>query len=112
MIDQTELVHLNKGRAKPKGRRPPSKASGLAHLSIIETEVVIVEPPEAEKKETQTPSKQEKESPKTSPKPRPKSMQYEIFKFLLFFATNFKNVPEKMALHAGGSIWISYIFQL
>jgi len=67
-----ELVHLNKGRAKPKGRRPPTKASGLAHLQeselIHEEKVNVV-------KEAEKPAKPEKDSLKVSPKPRPKSMQ-------------------------------------
>ena len=71
-----ELVHLNKDRVKPKGRRPPTKASGLAHLQ--ETEIVLEKTPNVAK-ENEKPKEQETDSLKVSPKPRPKSMQYGNF---------------------------------
>ena len=69
-------MHLNKGRAKPKGRRPPSKVSGLAHLAASEAVEIKIEPPKSEEKDATAPAAGESISLKTpSPKPRPKSMQ-------------------------------------
>ena len=78
------LSHLNKGRAKPKGRRPPSRAAGLAHLTTEEVPIHVDEPDEPQKIEKKDSPKLEKKALtpdakklplKPSPKPRPKSMQ-------------------------------------
>eukprot|EP00112_Aurelia_sp_Birch-Aquarium-sp1_P022956 Seg666.2 transcript_id=Seg666.2/GoldUCD/mRNA.D3Y31 product="hypothetical protein" protein_id=Seg666.2/GoldUCD/D3Y31 len=86
------LKHLGKGRAKPQGRRPPSRAAGLAHLAAEEVTInveEVKEPQKTEKRESPKPVKRESPKPvkkaltpdvkklplKTPPKPRPKSMQ-------------------------------------
>eukprot|EP00794_Sanderia_malayensis_P018868 gene18868-20768_t len=74
-LTENGLVHMNKNRAKPaKGRRPPSKAAGLAHLIIDESsgiQIDISSPEEDEDEPQTTPVKRDKTPPKT----RPKSLQ-------------------------------------
>ena len=65
---ESGLTHLNKERAtRPKGRRPPSKASVLAHL-VIEESIISEDPPDDEDDVKEKKSNNQLQAP-TIPKP-------------------------------------------